>query len=85
MIDKKEFAKLALDKNVEAFVVHVTFLSLSKSTMSIHPAIVAQITLLIVIKVKILAEYSDFSNIFLEEMILVLLEITNLNQLAIEL
>ena len=27
-IDKEEFAKAALDKNIDAFVVHVSFLSL---------------------------------------------------------
>ena len=36
LIDKKEFAKTALDENTKAFVVHVTSLSLSKLTMSIH-------------------------------------------------
>ena len=37
LIDKKEFAKAALDKNIEAFVVHVSSLSL-RSKMTIHPA-----------------------------------------------
>lgn len=36
-------------------------------------------------KVKILAKYSDFSNVFLEKKALMLLEITKLNQYAIEL
>ena len=36
IIDKKEFAKAALNENVEAFVVHVSSLG---SRMSIHPAI----------------------------------------------
>ena len=36
IIDKKEFTKAALDKNVEAFVVHMT--SLSLTSMPIHPA-----------------------------------------------
>lgn len=35
IIDKKAFAKTALDKNIETFVKHVTFLSLSRSTMLI--------------------------------------------------
>ena len=34
IIDRKEFAKAALDEHVEVFVVHVTFLL----TMAIHPA-----------------------------------------------
>ena len=36
LINKKEFAKAALDKNVEAFVLHMTLLSLS--SIFIHPA-----------------------------------------------
>ena len=34
IIDRNEFAKAVLDKHVEAFVVHVTSLSI----MAIHPA-----------------------------------------------
>lgn len=41
--------------------------------------------MLIAKKLKILAEYSDFLDVFLEEKVLVLLERTNLNQYAIEL
>lgn len=62
LIDKKEFAKTALDKNVKAFVVHVSFLSLK----SIHPDKIAQITSLITEKVIILDEYSDFADVFSE-------------------
>ena len=36
LIDKKKFAKTALDENIEAFVMHVIFLSLN--SMAIHPA-----------------------------------------------
>lgn len=38
IIDRKAFAKAALNKNFEAFVMHVTSFSLSKPTMSIHLA-----------------------------------------------
>ena len=37
LIDKKKFAKAALDKNIEAFIVHMSFLSL-RSKMTIHSA-----------------------------------------------
>ena len=74
---------MALDENVEVFVVHVTFFSLN--SMSIHPAREAQITLLIAEKVKIPTNYSDFSDMFSEEKALVLPEITDLNQHAIKL
>ena len=57
----------------------------SLSTMAIHPARKAQIALLVAKEVKILTKYSDFSNVFLEEKALILLETTELNQQAIEL
>ena len=79
IIDKKEFAKVVLNKNVKAFVMHETSFSLSKPTMSIHPAKEAQIVSLIAKKVKIPAKYSDFADVFLEEKDLVLPEITDLN------
>ena len=83
IIDKKEFAKAALDENVEAFVVHVT--SIGLSSMSIHPAREAQIASLLAEEVKIPTEYSDFFNVFSEEKTSELPELTELNQHAIEL
>ena len=62
-------------------MVHVT----SLLTMAIHPAREAQIALLVAKEVKIPTKYSDFSDIFLEEKASILLEITELNQYAIEL
>ena len=38
LINKKKFAKVALDENVEVFVVHMTSISLNKPKMSIYPA-----------------------------------------------
>ena len=70
-----------MDEHVEAFVVHVTFLS----TMATHPARKAQIASLIAEEVKIPTNYSDFSDVFSEEKVLVLPEIIDLNQHAIEL
>ena len=83
IIDKKEFARAALDENVEAFVVHVT--SLSLNSISIDSVIKVQIALLIAEKIKIPTNYSDFLDIFSEEKTLILSEITDLNQHAIEL
>ena len=51
IIDKKEFTKAALDENVEAFVLHVTLLSLN--LMLIHSAREAQIALLVIQEVQI--------------------------------
>lgn len=36
LIKKKKFAKVAIVKNVKVFIVHVTFLSLSATTMQIY-------------------------------------------------
>ena len=81
IIERKEFAKAALDKHIETFVLHVT----SLSTMLIHPARKAQIALLVAKEVKIPTKYSDFSDVFLEEKASILLKITELNQHAIKL
>ena len=83
IIDKKEFAKAALDENVQAFVVYITFFGCN--SMSINPAQEAQIALLLAKKVKILVEYSDFLVFFSEKKALMLSKITDLNQHAIKL
>ena len=51
IINKKKFTKIVLDKNVKAFVMHVT--SLSLNSMSIYLVQKAQITLLVIEKVCI--------------------------------
>lgn len=83
LINKKEFTKTALDKNVEAFVVHV--LSLNLGSILIYPANKSQIVLLFVEKIGILTEYSDFFDVFSEEKSLILQELTKLNQHVINL
>ena len=83
IIEKKEFARAALDENVEAFVVNVT--SFSLNSMSIHPTRKAQIASLIAEEVEIPTDYSDFLDVFSEKKALVLSEITDLNQHVIEL
>ena len=62
LIDKKEFTKVAFEENIEALVVYMTFLSLS--LMLIYLVKEAQIASLLAKKVKILAKYSDFLDIF---------------------
>ncbi len=44
LIDKREFAKAALDENSETFVVHISALDVAKP--SIHPSRAAQIAAL---------------------------------------
>ena len=53
---KKNFAKVALDKYIENFIVYVIFLL----TIVIRPAKKVQIALLVVKKVQILIKYLDF-------------------------
>ena len=81
IINKKKFAKAALDEHIKVFMMYV----ISLLTMAIHPAGEAQITLIVAEKMQILSEYSDFSDIFLEKKTLVLLAATDLNQHAIKL
>lgn len=50
----KEFAKAALDKSIEAFIVYMRFFNLS--LVSIYPAKKAQIVLLIAKEVKIVVK-----------------------------
>ena len=66
VIDKKEFAKAALNKNIGAFVIYVSFLSL-RSKMTIYAAWKAQIASLLAKKVTVPAKYSDFANVFSKE------------------
>ena len=82
LINKKEFAKAALDEKSETFVVHVASLNL---TPGIHPDRAAQIASLLAEEVRIPDEYSDFADVFSEEKALVLPERTELNEHAIDL
>ena len=84
LIDKKEFAKAALDENIEAFVVHVSSLSL-RLKMTIHPAQEAQIASLLAKEVTVPAEYSDFADVFSKESAEVLPKRTGINKHAIDL
>ena len=80
LIDKKEFAKVALDENSKTFVVYVASLDLR-----IHLDKEAQIASLLTKEVKILDKYSDFANVFSEEQALVLPERTDINEYATKL
>ena len=57
---------MALDKNIKAFVVYVSFVSL-QLRLIIHLAKGVQIALLLAKEVIVSAEYSDFADIFLKE------------------
>ena len=74
---------MAVDENIEAFVVYVT--SLSLNSIPIYSAQEAQIALLVAKEVQIPTKYSDFSDIFLKKKALILSEIIKFNQHAIKL
>ena len=82
LIDKKEFAKAALDENFETFVVYIASFDLAPG---IHPDRETQITFLFTKNVKILDKYSDYTDVFSEEKAVILPERTNLNEHAIKL
>ena len=84
LIDKKKFAQAALDENIKAFVVHVSFLSL-KLKMSIHPAQEAQIASLIAEEITVVAKYSDFPNVFSKRLAEVLPKCIGINKHPIKL
>ena len=73
---------MALDEKSETFVTHITSFNLAPG---IHLDRAAQIASLLTEEVKISDEYSDFTDVFLEEKALVLLERTELNEHAIDL
>ena len=83
LINKKKFAKAALDENVETFVVHVSSLSLG-SKITINPATKAQITSLLTEKVTVPAKYLDFADVFSKESAEVFPEQTEVNEQAIK-
>ena len=66
----------ALGKNIEAFVMHVSFLRLR---MTMYPAREAQMALLLTVKVIILAKYLDFADVFSEKSANILPEQTGVN------
>lgn len=72
-----------MDENVKAFVIYIT--SLRIGLILIYLAKKAQIAFLIAEKLKILAKYLIFLDIFLEKKTLVLLELIKLNQHSIKL
>lgn len=93
LINKKEFAKAALDAESKTFIVYVA--ELETPEMTIHPSQTVQINVgdpvqVAVLKqdetlIKILVKYSDFADVFLAEEALVLPERTELNKHVIKL
>lgn len=82
LINKKKFVAAALDKKVEIFIVHMTVLL----TLSIHPSRKTQIRVLIAKKAptKLPAEYLDYADVFLPDLVIELLEYIGINNYTID-
>ena len=88
LIDKKKFAKAALDENSETFVVQVATLEAPESArMMVHLSRAAQIAALKWDKAptEILSEYTDYAYVFSTDLAMELPENTGINENAIEL
>ena len=83
LIGKKKFAKIALNKNSETFVVYISALEV----MAIYLSRAAQIATLQCDKALtiILIEYSDYADVFLTDLGMELSENNGINEHAIEL
>ena len=84
LIEQKKFAKATWNKNIKAFVIHVSSLGLG-SKMIIHPAWKAQIALMLAKEFIILPEYLDFINVSSKASAKVLPERTRINEHVFEL
>ena len=95
LMNKKDFAKVALDAESESFVVHISALEVLLSEMTIHLFKAAQIIGSKPVQIAALkqneaqteipTEYYNFADVFSEEKALVLSERIDLNKHAIEL
>ena len=93
LIDKQDFAKVALDENSETFVVHVAALGVSGATevagMPIHPDQANQVQVAALQQDKALTEilpgYADYANVFSLDLVIELSENTSISKYAIKL
>ena len=85
IVDSKEFVIVALDINSETFVIHIAIRD--RKEMLVHSKKQAQVRVLLFDKVltEVLAEYSNYSNLFLAENVVELLKNTGMNEHAIKL
>lgn len=76
-----------LDEKLKTFVLYVAMLEAlsNPAGITIHPDWEAQIAFLLIKKVTIPEEYSDFANVFSEKKTLMLSVQTELNEHAIKL
>ena len=89
LIDRKKFAKAALDEESKTFVIHAAALEapLRLAEMTIHPAHAAQVTALKQDEAptEVLPKYADYIDIFLFDLAMEFLENTGINKHTIKL
>ena len=93
LIDKHDFAKVALDENSETFVIHVAALGVWRATeaagMPIHPDQANQVQVAALQQdkapIEIPPEYADYADFFSPNLAMELPENTGINEYAIEL
>ena len=87
LINKKEFTKVALNKESETFIVHVAALEAPLAGMTIHPSRKAQISGLIQDEAptKVPPKYANYADVFSFDLAMELPKNTNINKYAIEL
>lgn len=83
LIDKKKFAKVALDEKAKAFVIHVAVLS----ALSIHPSRDVQFGLLLANETlnNVLPKYSDYADVFSPDLAIGLPKHIGINDYTIKL
>lgn len=88
LINKREFAKVALDENSNTYIVYVATLVATKAdSIKFHPSQASQLVVLQWSKTstKILAKYTDYADIFLFHLAMEFPENSNINEHTIEL
>lgn len=88
LIDKRKFAKAALDKNLETLVIYIAALEATEvADMAIHPSRIAQIAAFQWNRtpIKILAQYAGYADVFSFVLTIELLENTSIDEHAIKL
>ena len=86
LINKKEFAKAALDEECDTFVIYVAALETRLAGMAIHPLKKTQILALIQDEapIKVSPKYADYTDVFSFDLAIKLSENTGINKHAIE-
>ena len=62
LINKKKFARIALDENPKVFIIYMALLTLN---ITIQPTIKTQIAFFIAKKVNFIVKYPEYANVFL--------------------